>query len=56
MEIYNSEQAVQPEINFVREGVKIGLINGAIALLLMYGSYFAILSLQFNLYRNSFPT
>ena len=41
MEIYNSEQAVQPEINFVREGVKIGLINGAIALLLMYGSYFA---------------
>lgn len=28
-------------INFIKEGVKIGLINGAIALLLMYGSYFA---------------
>jgi len=41
MEVFNSEQTVQPTINFVREGVKIGLINGAIALLLMYGSYFA---------------
>jgi len=38
METYNQE--VRP-INFIREGVKIGLINGAIALLLMYGSYFA---------------
>lgn len=37
----NSEQATYPpEINFVREGVKIGLANGAFALLLMYGSYF----------------
>lgn len=41
MEVFNSEQSAYPTINFVREGVKIGLINGAIALLLMYGSYFA---------------
>jgi hypothetical protein len=41
MEVFNSEQQVAPQINFVREGVKIGFINGAIALLLMYGSYFA---------------
>jgi hypothetical protein len=41
MEVFNSEQSAQPQINFVREGVKIGLINGAIALLLMYGSYYA---------------
>jgi hypothetical protein len=40
MEDLNSEQAVPSQINFVREGVKIGLINGTIALLLMYGSYF----------------
>lgn len=33
-------QQVKP-INFIREGVKIGLINGVIALLLMYGSYYA---------------
>jgi hypothetical protein len=41
MEVFNSEQTVQPGANFIREGVKIGLINGVIALLLMYGSYFA---------------
>ena len=41
MDVLNSEQTVQPQINFVREGIKIGLINGAIALLIMYGSYFA---------------
>jgi hypothetical protein len=41
MEVLNSEQTVQPQINFIREGLKIGLINGAIALLLMYGSYYA---------------
>lgn len=41
MEVFNSEQTVQPQINFVKEGVKIGLINSAIALLLMYGSFFA---------------
>ena len=41
MEVFNSDQPVQPAINFVREGAKIGIINGAIALLLMYGSYFA---------------
>jgi len=41
MEVFNSEQSAQPTINFIREGAKIGLINGAIALLLMYGSYYA---------------
>lgn len=41
MDVLNSEQTIQPRVNFVREGIKIGLINGAIALLLMYGSYFA---------------
>ena len=41
MEVFNSEQTVRPQVNLIKEGVKIGLINGAIALLLMYGSYFA---------------
>ena len=41
MDVLHTEQEYQPSINFVREGVKIGLINGAIALLLMFGSYFA---------------
>ena len=40
MDVINQE-VQQPQINFIREGVKIGLVNGAIALLLMYGSYFA---------------
>ena len=40
MEVFNSDQPVQPANNFVREGAKIGIINGAIALLMMYGSYF----------------
>jgi hypothetical protein len=39
MEVLNQEG--QRPINFIKEGVKIGVINGAIALLLMYGSYFA---------------
>ena len=41
MEVINSEPSAYPAINFVREGVKMGLINGALALLLMYGCYFA---------------
>lgn len=40
MEVINQE-TLRPPINFIKEGIKIGLINGAIALLLMYGSYFA---------------
>jgi hypothetical protein len=40
MEVFNQE-VQKPTINFIREGAKIGLINGVIALLLMYGSYFA---------------
>jgi len=39
MDAFNQE-SYQP-LDFIREGVKIGLINGAIALLLMYGGYFA---------------
>jgi len=41
MEVFNSEQTAQQTTNFIREGAKIGLINGAIALLLMYVSYYA---------------
>ena len=40
MEVLNKE-VHQPPVNFIREGIKIGVINGVIALLLMYGSYFA---------------
>lgn len=40
MEAFNS-QPVYHKINFVREGMKIGIINGVIALILMYGGYFA---------------
>ena len=41
MEVFNTEQTLRPQIDPVKEGVKIGLINGAIGLLLMYGSYYA---------------
>lgn len=39
MEGYNSTNTAKP-LNFVKEGFRIGLVNGAIALLLLYGSYF----------------
>lgn len=38
MQEYQTD-AYEP-VNFVREGIRIGAINGAFALLLMYGSYF----------------
>jgi membrane-bound ClpP family serine protease len=38
-EAYQSEEP-KSSINFIQEGVKIGLINGVFALLLLYGSYF----------------
>lgn len=41
MEVLSTEQPNLPQINFIKEGVKIGLINGAITLLLMYGGYYA---------------
>lgn len=41
METNQTEIVYQSQVNFVREGVRIGIINGTIALLLMYGSYFA---------------
>lgn len=40
-EILHAEPPVQPQINFIKEGVKIGIINGLIALVIMYGSYYA---------------
>lgn len=30
----------QPQVNFVREGLKMGVINGLFALLIMYSSYY----------------
>lgn len=41
MEVFNTEQDTAPGVNFIREGIRIGLINAAIALLLMFGSYYA---------------
>jgi hypothetical protein len=41
MDAFNTEETIQPQINFIREGAKIGLINSVIALLLMFGSYYA---------------
>jgi hypothetical protein len=41
MEAFNSEQTILPQINFIKEGVKMGFINGVIALVLMYVSYYA---------------
>ena len=41
MEVLNTQQPAGAQIDFIREGLKIGLINGAIALLLMYGGYYA---------------
>jgi len=29
-----------PSVNFVREGIKIGILNGLFAMIIMYGSYF----------------
>jgi hypothetical protein len=40
MEAFKTEDSIQPGMNFIREGIKIGLVNGIIALLLMYGSYY----------------
>jgi len=41
MEVLNSElNDNKPTVNFVQEGIKIGVINGIFALLLLYGSYF----------------
>jgi amino acid transporter len=35
-----NEEKNSPPVNFIQEGIKIGLINGAIALLLLFGSYY----------------
>lgn len=40
MNVLETESAGASTVNFIREGVKIGLINGLFGLLLMYGSYF----------------
>jgi len=39
MEDFNSERNISP-VDFKKEGAKIGIINGAIVLLLMYAGYF----------------
>jgi hypothetical protein len=42
MELQNLEQGLpEKKINFVLEGLKIGVVNGIIALILMYASYYA---------------
>ncbi len=48
-EILTTEAPVQPQINFIKEGVKIGVINGIIALVIMYGSYYAGLNTFINI-------
>lgn len=55
MDVLNHEE--QKPANFIREGVKIGVINGVIALLLMYGSYYAGLDVfvSVQLYANFIP-
>ena len=49
MEVFNTEP-VPPvsQVNFIREGVKIGIINGALALLIMYITYFVDLDTFVN--------
>lgn len=45
------------EVNFKQEGLKIGLVNGAFALLLMYTTYYMGLDAYVNvqMYANFFP-
>jgi hypothetical protein len=55
MDVLNQED--QKPVSFIKEGVKIGVINGAIALLIMYGSYFAGLDtfVNFQFYSRFIP-
>ncbi|ANE49375.1 DUF4199 domain-containing protein [Flavisolibacter tropicus] len=39
MDVFSTEQET-PLVDFKREGIKIGIINGLFAMILMYGSYF----------------
>jgi hypothetical protein len=40
MNVLETDTTGTSTVNFVREGIKIGLINGLFALVLMFGSYF----------------
>lgn len=40
MDVLETQYKENPPVNFIQEGLKIGLINGAFALILLYGSYF----------------
>lgn len=41
MELSNALQHESNTVNFIREGIKIGLINGLLALIIMFGGYYA---------------
>jgi hypothetical protein len=47
---FNGEEAL---VNFNREGIKIGTINGAVALLLMFGSYYLGFDIFYRVYMVS---
>jgi hypothetical protein len=50
MELENIEQGLPgKKINFVMEGLKIGVVNGIIALILMYASYYAGMNVFVNM-------
>ena len=40
MDVLQQESDLASGINFIREGAKVGVINGAIALALLFGSYY----------------
>ena len=55
MDVFSNEQQVVPLVDIKKEGLKIGVINGLIGLLLMYGSYFMGLDAFINQqYLNTF--
>jgi amino acid transporter len=39
-EVILENEEIQPQVDMVKEGIKIGIINGLFALILMFGSYF----------------
>ena len=54
MDVFSNDNEA-PLVDFKREGVKVGIINGLIALTLMYGSYFMGMDVFINQqYLNTF--
>ena len=54
MDVFSNEKEA-PLVNLKREGIKVGIINGLIALTLMYGSYFMGMDVFINQqYINTF--